>query len=453
MAIVKLLPEEAPSNPNPIPETIQELPDSNFTALSPTSRVRELLKYVEGYPWTVDYYGMLRHDGNSVEHFDPLLPNNAQSFYKVNKLVLQVQSPLSSSYDDQTGITAVTGSAIVPLGLKPNMGDLFLANIDTGEDAYFNITSVQRKSYTKETLYEISYQLHIYKNDDHDFGTILDKRINSEFYFNPNTNYFNRDFLIKPSVMEAREKLAEFLRTSKLYYFSTFGREQAGTILIPGHDHKLYDPLLLSFLHRTVNVSDMMNSRVYEHTHFDEYLKQPSIYNLLLTQSLEELPIINKRYFFTNSMNIGNRARFGTIAFSGIDAVIYPIDPSQNQFVGLNEPVTVSENNPVTTKNHYIDPTLITTTVNNDNTYTINMLHPMFQDDYYIVSKSFYDYISSNGSVIDISYIELIIYRFLKKEAIPKEDLYLVVSNYQKWSLLHKLYLLPIMWFIINALN
>lgn len=81
------------------------------------------------------------------------------------------------------------------------------------------------------------------------------------------------------------------------------------------------------------------------------------------------------------------------------------------------------------------------------------MLHPMFQDDYYIVSKSFYDYISSNGSVIDISYIELIIYRFLKKEAIPKEDLYLVVSNYQKWSLLHKLYLLPIMWFIINALN
>ena len=74
----------------------------------------------------------------------------------------------------------------------------------------------------------------------------------------------------------------------------------------------------------------------------------------------------------------------------------------------------------------------------------------MFENDFYVVSENFYNYIQDNTAYANTSFVELMIYKFLKSEAIAKEDLVVLMESYREWSLLHQFYILPVMWLIIR---
>ena len=78
------------------------------------------------------------------------------------------------------------------------------------------------------------------------------------------------------------------------------------------------------------------------------------------------------------------------------------------------------------------------------------LLHELLINDSYVVSEGFYNYIADHVSFTEVSYIELMMYRFLNREAIAKEDLAVAIQDYKNWSLLHQFYLLPVMWLIIK---
>src|SRR5574344_1374122 len=126
MALVKL----QPSSPllgvaDTLPEALAKPNESTFTSLYPESKVGSLLKYVEGYPWTVHYYGQILNRSNTLNHVDPGITALSQPYYEINDAILQVSSPLSTSYDQNTGVTTVNGSALVPFKMTPNVGDFF----------------------------------------------------------------------------------------------------------------------------------------------------------------------------------------------------------------------------------------------------------------------------------------------------------------------------------------
>lgn len=454
MAIVKLKPDVELKVDTTIPTVTPNSHQSNFTDLVPVSRIESLLKYVEGYPWTVDYYGIIREKGNTIEHFDPGTPNLIQSYYKVSSLILQVSSPLSSSYDQSTGITSINGTALTPYGVTPNVGDLFLANVDTGEDAYFHVTSVTRKQYTKNSLYEVSYSLHIYNSDDESFGNTLESRVNSSYFFNKDSDHFNRDLLIKPSVKEAIDRLATFMGESQDYYFQTFPQQRTGTILIPGVKDTLFDPLLVEFISRIVSYDRLVTSRVYSHTPNDQFASQSSIWDLLISRSLSMLPVTHKQHRFVRTGLLKSSARLGTVVHSGVDYILYPFIPNTDASVGIvrdlvlnpsEAPVVLSDSN------YFIDSSHVLDTTNNDSVYSKQLLHSLFENNYYVVSEGFYKYIDDKSEFDSVSFVELLIYKFLKRESIAREDLALAVQDYPSWSLLHQLYLLPVMWLIVKS--
>jgi len=452
MAIVRLNPEANPVPNTTTPETIQEPNKSIFTSLVSEAKVNSLLKYVEGYSWTVNYYGQLLNSNNTLENFDPTTPNLTQPYYKVNKLIMQVSSPLSSSYDQNTGITLITGSAIVPYKITPNVGDVFIAQVDSGEDAIFHITSVSRKTHRKDTLYEISYTLYAYKSTNPDFIEALESRINEVYYFNNDSNFFNRDVLIKPSVQEARDRVKIFLNESKKYYFSTFTQLETGSLLIPGIDNILYDPVLVKFIMKTVEYDYLLNVPFFQHTYLSKEIDQPSIFDALLNQSQVYLKNINKTFNFISSNAIENRARIGTVYHAGIDYILHPTNPNTSYDVLGSSIFDQSEylSSMKTVKNYNTSTPLVLETINNNQIYTKPILHDLFIEDYYIVSKNFYEYLDDNTKYPSISYIEFLISKFIKKEAIAVEDLAVTVERYMDWSLLHQLYLLPVCWLLIN---
>lgn len=449
MALVKLKPDVPSPVVTTTPETIAPPVKSNFTALIPENRIKSLLKYVEGYPWTVDYYGQLLNTNNTLNHFDPGLVDLVQSYYLVNKAIIQVSSPLSASYDEEEGLMKASGSAIVPLGIRPNVGDIFLAQVDTGEDALFVVNSAVRKSHRKEALYEIDYELFAYTTDEPEFLDKLSKRVNERYFFNPDTDYFNRDVLIKPSVKEAMDRLQGFVKLSQEYYFATFSQDYSSSLLLPGTTRATYDPLLADFIMKTVDVSSISNNRFYRHTLQSKDLERPSILDSLLTRTPPHPRLSESKYKFVSATELPVRSRLGTLSYTGVDYVLYPLEPLRDHIAPHREGSKEVFSDDILNQRNYDNSTFpVSLTSNNNEVYSKAVLHELFKDDSYIVTEGFYNYMVDHENYSEISYTELMIYKFIHRVAISKEDLAIAVQEWRNWSLMHQFYLLPVYWLI-----
>jgi hypothetical protein len=457
MGIVTLRPDQPP-NQVTTPEVTVDQEKSNFNSLIPESSVIAVLKYPEGYPWTVDYYGQIINENNTLNTFDPNIPNLVNPYYKIKQLILQVTTPLNSSYDSATGVTTITGAAITPYKITPNPGDVFLAKVDTAEDAIFIITSVNRKTYRKDTLYEITYTLSFYKSSNPLWMDNLEARVQDVYYFNPDTNYFNRDHLITPETKEAQDRLKALVHTSKSYYFSKFFDTETSTLVVPGQEYKLYDHRLIKFILKTNDVLEHPNlSKMYVNNAYDNYyMNQESILDLLFRRDLTYLPLIAKQHKFISTSYFRNIPKLNNLLSIGIHYCLYPIDANKKTQYN-NRPYYLEDTddtvNPYTTYNHTVD--------NNNNfilsnipvttlTGTKNTIHEVFLNNYYIVSENFYNYVNDQSATNanNISFIELMIYKYLKKEAITSKDLYFCIKSYQLWDDITQFYLLPVLWYL-----
>jgi len=457
MGIVTLRPDE-PIEEVTAPEASVELEKSNFNSLIPESSIIAVLKYPEGYPWTVDYYGQIINKNNTLNTFDPTIPNLVNPYYKIFKLILQVTTPLNSSYDSSTGITTITGAAITPYKIIPNPGDIFLAKVDTAEDAIFIVTSVNRKTYRKDTLYEITYTLSFYKSTNPLWIDNLEARVQDVYYFNPDTNYFNRDHLITPETKEAKDRLKALVHTSKSQYFSKFFDTETSTLVVPGQEYKLYDHRLIKFILKTNDVLEHPNlSKMYINNAYDNYyMNQESILDLIIKRDIKSIYSITKRHKFISTTYFRNIPKLNNLLSIGIQYCLYPIDANKNTQYN-NRPLyieqTENDPNPYTIYNHTVDANnnfillnIPITTVTGDK----NTIHEVFLNNYYIVSENFYNYVNeqSDTNANNISFIEFIIYKYLNKEAISYKDLYFAITSYQSWDDITQFYLLPILWHI-----
>lgn len=453
------IPQLKPTSPIPtnntttLPEVLNKDNKSIFHDLFPESKVKELLKYVEGYNWSVVYYGQILNEANTLEQFDPETVNLTQAYYKINNASLKVSSPLTSNYDQQSATTRVTGSSLAPIKTKPNVGDVFIARVDSGQDAVFSITSVSRKTYRKDTLYEIEYSLIFYISDNPTFMNNLESRVQQEFYYDSTVDITSKNSLVTPTQKEAIDRLKKFLRESTTYYFTYFCAEQEGTLLTPNEDYKLYDPLLVDFIYETVD-HDILNNysiRRYSKSN-NRFLTQPCIWTAILNQSMSLLNIVPNVYGYIPTYQLKNMHRFGTAFYADIDYILYPLVQSTSPYSKnasmdlitspedvVYDPRKLYNYNPIVDK---------IKTVNQGQVYEKKLMHELFNENYYIVSEYFYEYTLDNSNYSSISFIELQLYKYMNKEIVNREDVCIAIENYMSWPALTQYYMLPLMWLL-----
>ena len=455
MALVKL----QPSSPllsvaDTLPEVLSKPNESTFTSLYPESKVGSLLKYVEGYPWTVHYYGQILNRSNSLTHVDPSITALSQPYYEIKDAILQVSSPLSTSYDQATGVTTVNGSALVPFKMTPNVGDFFIAQVDTAEDAVFIITAVQRKTHRKDTLYEVDYNLYQYTSADPDFLPRLQKKVQESYHFNKDSQYYNRDALISPMEHKVSLDLGKLYKESTEMYFDTFYQRHTGTILLPGVMDRVYDPYLMAFIAKTVSYEVIEPGGMHQHSLFDRYAKQPVFWEVLLTRNPRKLSTINTKVAFVGAHSVRNQGRLGTAFHAGLDYVAQPTEPNRVNDIGVYTPELAPEwsRGFATQENAFVYEEFIKT--GNNQTYLDKpLLHPLFELDYYVVSENLYIYNQTGMGAENLSYVEWVLMRFIRSEALSKGDVAAALRSYDSWSPLHQLYLLPALWQVVKALN
>lgn len=437
----------------PIVEEMQERRKSTFTALVPETRIDSLLKYVEGSPWTVTYYGQLLNTNSTINHFDIKEGNLSQSYVEIKDMILKVQSPLSYSYDEEQGESILTGSAIVPFKVLPQPGDVFIANVDTGEDVLFSITTVERKTHRKDTLYEINYTSLVYVNDHPEFISAIRSRINETYYYDNAIDSKFTNLLVTPTEKYHIDKLRAFLYDSKEYYFRTFKQRASSSLAVPGLDFIAFDQILNEFIMKTVDVSLFDTTSMYSYSNYSDSYLRDTIFDCLIKKVMPVSKRIERQFGFFPTGSYFKRAQLHSGYFSHVNYLICPIE-ADNRMVSRKRERTFNETDfplDVLTEDNYDSGFNIYINVKGTDGEDVKKLLPdMFVDNYYVVSENFYNYLEDKETYKDLSYIELIIYRYLKGDRISHEEVFHCATRWEDWNYLHQFYYLPVVWFLVR---
>ena len=245
-------------------------PDANPTALKPVLPAIEpkdyqsivvddnqlplnsLITYMEGAPWTVDYYNQVVTRDNDVREFDPGQVNIYQQYTKITGLEIRVTTPLTDSQESDSALMSVTGAALVYPFMVPNMGDVFVAEASEGRKGIYRIESVDRKTFNKGSAFSIEYQLVCYLDSDQDYYQNLEEKTTKIYFFDKQRltaglapTLIEKDFRELNDLHVLYEELC-------LFYFRTFFSREFGTLILPGQQYSIYDAFVVQYVLKMV---------------------------------------------------------------------------------------------------------------------------------------------------------------------------------------------------------
>lgn len=405
-----------------------------------------LLAYLQGMAWTVNYYGQLLGKHNDIREIDPGQNAAFQQYQKTNALELRVSSPLSSSYDSETGITTVSGSATI-VYIVPNVNDYFIAEAGERELGLFRVTSVERRIFNRDSVYMIDYDLVSYARQDTDVVKDLEAKV-------VRTYYYSKDRLAEGMAPVLREKeYNDSIDLSRAYlevaqrYFRTFFNRGMMTLLVPGQEKKIYDAWVVYFLSQVMDsfeAPELTEMRQISLDH-DRYMAQGNLWSCLIQRDYSDVRRIHQKATLA-SRNYFNKSSWlrGPIYWS-IDKYVYPLFSEDKAAVkNLNKITPVFDEGFVTSEGRVEDPSYQTLNTYVTGTGTLPLIKSVLIDDYYVLSKDFYD------GTADLSVLEILVRDYLKVETINVDMLKALVRVYPDWPMLEQFYYTPLLLLLIK---
>ena len=123
MAIAKLKPTEM-GNFRPQIPSVQPPTYKSVVIDERTLPKEQLLAYISGSNWTIEYYQQVLGEDNELKEFDIAQGATVQQYNLIHKLELKVEGELSNSSDNEKALTTITGNgslypSIIPFPSQP----------------------------------------------------------------------------------------------------------------------------------------------------------------------------------------------------------------------------------------------------------------------------------------------------------------------------------------------
>ncbi len=412
-----------------------------------------LLVYMDGMPWTVDYYSQVLNQNDDLREIDIGQNASHQSYRSIKNLELRVQSELSSEYDSEKALTTVVGTSII-VQVTPNVYDYFITDTGNCEKSLFMVTGISQKTYNTKTVYSIDYILvgYIDANDTKDRYEALTARTVQTFFFNKDRITEGLSPLLTESDHEAALGLRYFLLTMYQEYFAYFWSSASRLILVPDEDETVYDPRLANFVKSLIDSRDFPSMQHVNTVSVDRepYLSKVSLWDALLTQQRHLLSATLNRVGTVSRSHFKGGSWLTSTNCWSVDRYIYPnfgndnnaalacslrshpkFDPSQ-VFTVLPERGEAESvlSNPL---NMYATPT-----------GNIPFIKPVHTNDYYVFSEDFYKNTSS------LSLLEILVRDYLDNKTISMQQIILLTKQWSVWLPLEKFYYGPVLILLIK---
>lgn len=447
MSIAKRKPTaEVPVNTSALPQ-VQPAPYKGVVYDDKNTPLVSLIAYISGAPWSVNYYSQVVGEHNDLREIDPGQSGVYQQYKKTIGLELRVENALNSSYDNERGITTVTGSANVYPFMVPNVADYICADAGSNRYALFRVTQVDRKSFNRDSVYTIEYELIGYVEQNRELYDNIESKVVKSFHF-------SKDRLIEGlsptlrtedyhKVINLKSLYSDLVR----YYYKSFFDIRFGTLVIPGQERPCYDSFLANYISTLVETTDapeIMSVRNIP-TDRETYLSQPQFWDLLRNKDY------NGKAYTNNKMGLVSKTLFNRnsfvqgLAFSNINYVVYPDNPDTSAYIGTMQCIK-----PI------LSTTLVETIGQNNVVFTLaenqleaeartyKLIHDVLVDDFYVLSAEFYN------ETQEQSVLEILVKDYLKGNTIDLSKLYAVTDTFRKWKRLEQYYYGPILMTLIK---
>ncbi len=280
--------------------------------------------HIAGSSWLVELYlNQLLLPADDPKAFDIKLPAHLQQYLAIQRLELKVTQGLSATYDERAGEYVVTGSANVYAGLKPNVGDAFIAKGADGVRVLFNVVSAKPFSYFNATAYEITYSIKDQITPE------IDSAIKAKIQ---KTQVFVRDLFTSgqnPMLVESEYddylNMRRFLETLPREYYREFYSTEFATLLVPSQEYDTYDPFVTSFFKRLVSQETFFETTEIRVLNVDG---DDALFTTLYDAALEADPEIIDRCIshiqLTDCRTFTRNAMYNGIAYCGIRRCVWP---------------------------------------------------------------------------------------------------------------------------------
>lgn len=438
----------APAAP-PKPTLTIAKPDYKNIAVDQRYDPKEtVLAFVEGSPWSVDYYSQVlgRDSGTSGQGLgtDPVF----QQYKLISNMEVRVTSALTSSQDSQTAEMGLQGAATVYPFVIPNVGDMFVADLLDGRRGVFEVTASTRLSVFREACHSIDYVLV-------DFGT--PERLQDLRRKVVQTAYFEKDFIYhgqNPVLVGEDYENLQFLRrnygTLITQYFKRFYSKEYGTLIMPDQQQVTYDGYLVRALFQHLSTWDARELTVLRqlNTDDDQVTKADSIWTVILERNRVLLADAFHQVGYVSARIFTYQPLFEGIRYSGMDQVIYPLDPMvrvDNQFTQTVKAASefVPQRQEVTNRKSMA--ALINAAAGDQTRIGIK---DTFENGYYVFSQAFYENDRTEGAQ---SKLELCVQDYLDEKEISYQRIRELVEASARWDNVNAFYYIPILIILIKA--
>ena len=298
-------------------------------------QLSSILIYVEGSQWITEYYSQVLNENNELNPLQPKLPAPYQQYIKIKELELKVTDPLTHNQNQENNEMEVVGTANVPAGVIPNVGDMFLADIGDGKEGVFAVTASDKKTMFTSAVYVIEYRL-VNPNGTQKRLELENKVVKTVYYRKDFVTFGQDPIIIEPEVLNI-EKLTTHLNNIKDYYFSRFYSNEYSTLIVPNQGASVYDPFLVKTMQAMFNVDEHPVLQKIRHLNIegDQALKQDTLWTALLNVNKTYLLNAVTKIWLVSTRYWSGYPLLKTIRFSGIEYVAYPNNPLttvNNQF-------------------------------------------------------------------------------------------------------------------------
>lgn len=418
-----------------------------------------LLQYVDGSAWEVNYYSQVLGADSEPGPLQLGRSPTDQQYTKIANMELRVISPLAPLMESPGRNMELRGSALVYPHVRPNVGDMFIADIGDGRAGVFAVVRVDRKTHLRESHNEVEYQLVDYG----DPATPL--RENLELKTVQRT-VFHREFFHwgqNPQVVEADyddlRKLKRLYQDLTNFYVKDFYSPEYRTLLIPNQTFVAYDPFVVDAVLDWLSGEDVpMLNRVRRLTVTAN--RNAESYTLWTALSRMNDSYLNSSVHFVRLLNTSafkGLPEISSIYYTGVKLVACPTDartdvdaPYDGQADQYNDGNLLSQTGlrwkdltryipSSNLKGFFKDPPA-------DN--SLPDIVPVTVDEYYVLSERFYRY-SENATLG--SKLEVLTKQALKQEPIDRVTLLKVAEHAMKWPNLERFYYMPILFALMKV--
>lgn len=440
---------------NVTPDVIYAEPYRHAVVDSKVTHYNDLYTFLPGSKWKGILFTQIKGADEEPSPFQIGKDIPLQQYKKVKNYELLLQGSGLQTTIDETGQENLTGTCLVYPGWLVNFGDMFIADIGSGQAGLFVITArPEKKSRFKDAVYEIQVKLQDVMTAE--LERQIDVYVQETYYFDRNYLKYGSNPYIVDDQYQDKVTLEKYNKEFREIYVNLFFDYQHNTFVVPDPiTAKTYDPFVVKAVSGIIDLMQFnLMHRLNRYNVSDFGIEKTiTLFDCLLDYKPEQLTNLAMRnHKVIPAHQFAKNIRAYSFAFSGFSQMVAPgggpFDPYNISGVGVVPMVPV--------------PSGCCNTCSDDGTWdtgpagialggggetvsdgTEGTVLPHVHKDAYILSQAFYD-----RDMANMTKFERLLWMGVERSSVNASDVLVYYKSFSKWSRTDKFYLGPLLFIL-----